>query len=69
MNNRTVTVLEDGGRESDVAWKDLAVGDLVKVSQEGMAVRVGLYVHRGRATPLKLAMEECCLRGHVPGMH
>jgi hypothetical protein len=34
MNNRTVKLLEDGGRESDVSWKDLAVGDLVKVRDQ-----------------------------------
>ncbi|GLC49980.1 hypothetical protein PLESTB_000329300 [Pleodorina starrii] len=31
INGRTVTVLEEGGRETPVTWRDLAVGDIVKV--------------------------------------
>ncbi|GFR50254.1 hypothetical protein Agub_g12440 [Astrephomene gubernaculifera] len=31
VNGRTVLVLEEGGRETAVAWRDLAVGDIVKV--------------------------------------
>ncbi|KAG2485813.1 hypothetical protein HYH03_015523 [Edaphochlamys debaryana] len=31
INNRTVLVLEEGGRETPVPWRDLAVGDIVKV--------------------------------------
>ncbi|GLI63173.1 hypothetical protein VaNZ11_005942 [Volvox africanus] len=31
INSRTVTVLEEGGRETPVTWRELAVGDIVKV--------------------------------------
>ena len=31
INNRLVSVLEEGGKETEVAWKDLSVGDIVKV--------------------------------------
>lgn len=31
INSRTVIVLEEGGRETPVSWRDLAVGDIVKV--------------------------------------
>ncbi len=35
INSRTVIVLEEGGRETPVSWRDLAVGDIVKVRQLG----------------------------------
>lgn len=34
INARTVTVLEEGGKETQVAWRDLAVGDIVRVRRE-----------------------------------
>lgn len=33
INSRLVLVLEEGGKETEVTWKDLEVGDLVKVSR------------------------------------
>lgn len=35
INSRTVTVLELGGKETQVAWRDLSVGELVRVSARG----------------------------------
>ncbi|PNW71492.1 hypothetical protein CHLRE_16g656500v5 [Chlamydomonas reinhardtii] len=34
VNNRTVLVLEEGGKETPVPWRDLAVGDIVKVMND-----------------------------------
>lgn len=45
MNNRTVLVLEEGGKETPVPWRDLAVGDIVKVRQG--VVAAGQGGHKG----------------------
>ncbi|EFJ44459.1 hypothetical protein VOLCADRAFT_95397 [Volvox carteri f. nagariensis] len=34
INGRIATVLEEGGRETPVTWRDLAVGDIVKVAND-----------------------------------
>ncbi|KAG2451812.1 hypothetical protein HYH02_003588 [Chlamydomonas schloesseri] len=34
VNSRTVLVLEEGGKETPVTWRDLAVGDIVKVMND-----------------------------------